>query len=245
MIKIGILGSNGQMAQALKELILSQNDCELSGFYGKGESSVKNMQELCQISDAIIDFTNPEITMQCLEYLKNKIFVCGTTGFNDTQINLIKKCGENAKVFLSSNMSIGVAIIQHALKNIVPLLDDFDVEIIEKHHNKKIDSPSGTALSIGKNIANIKKINFDKHAVYNRIGQRKPNEIGFASIRGGTVIGEHTVAFLGENESIEITHKAENRKIFALGAIKIAKILYNKPNNGFFEMDQIINSLIL
>lgn len=245
VIKIGVTGSTGRMAQALQAEIKSQNDCKLSGFFGKNAGSVQNMGELFEISDIVIDFTTPYATMECLKYIKNKTFICGTTGLNSDQIESIKKCGQYSKILLASNMSFGVAVIQYILKNIVPLLKDFDVEIVEKHHNKKADSPSGTALSIGKNIANIKGIDFDKNAVFNRSGIRKANDIGFASIRGGTVAGEHTIGFFGDKEVIEITHKAENRDIFAIGAVKLAKIVHQRSQNGFFEIDDIISSYIL
>ncbi len=243
MIKIGVVGNKGRMSQRLINIIGNQNDCILSGYFGHNGGTFSSLHELCEKSDIIIDFTTPETTMQCVEYVQNKTYICGTTGLTNDQIEIIKKAGKNAKILLSSNMSIGVAVVQYVLKKIVPLLDDFDIEILEKHHNKKVDSPSGTALSIGKNIAEIKGIDFDKNSIFNRKIVRQKNEIGIASLRGGTVAGEHTVNFFGDNETIELTHKAENRDIFAIGAIKFGKMIYNQQNMGFFDMEYIINLL--
>ncbi len=237
MINIGIIGYSGRMAQSLIKEIGNHKDLNLSGYYSRNNSTFNSFKDLCDNSDVIIDFSNPEATMQCLPHIANKTFICGTTGFTIEQISEIKKAAINSKILLSSNMSIGIAILQYALKQIVPLLNDFDVEIIEKHHNKKIDSPSGTALSIAENIAKIKNCDIS----INRTDIRKKNEIGLTSLRGGTVAGEHIVHFFGNQEIIELSHKAENRDIFSIGAVKLAKILYFQSDYGFFDMEYIIN----
>ena len=165
--------------------------------------------------------------------------VIATTGFNDEQNKKIVEYSEAIPIFKASNMSYVIHLMSKILKNISPILSHMDIEVIEKHHNKKKDAPSGTALLLANSInsANKNKYNY----IYDRNSEkniRKKNEIGFSSIRGGNIVGEHCVLFLGENESIEIKHTAYSREIFAEGAIRAAKFLIHKKN-GIYGMDDL------
>lgn len=193
--------------------------------------------------DVIIDFSHPNSLSNLLKYGtdKNIPLVIGTTGLSEDDINNINIASKNIPIFYSANMSLGVNTLISIVKSISPILEEgFDIEIVEKHHNKKVDAPSGTAYMIANSINqvlnNSKEYIFDRHTTTNT---RDKKEIGIHSIRGGTIVGEHAVIFAGTDEIIEIKHSASSKKIFAQGAIKAAKFICNKEN-GLYNMENLI-----
>ena len=192
--------------------------------------------------DVIIDFSVPIATFKILEYAKeNKIpIVIATTGFNKEEIKKIEKYSKEIPIFRSSNMSLNINLMANIIQKVAEILKEDDIEIIETHHNRKVDSPSGTAIlladAVNKAFGNNKEYNFDR---MQKRGKRDKNEIGFSSIRGGNIVGEHTVAFFGENETLEITHKAYSRQVFAEGALKAAEFILDQEN-GLYNMENLM-----
>ena len=167
--------------------------------------------------------------------------IFATTGLSDEQKKELHALAADIPVFFSANMSLGVNLLIDLVKRAAAALQGFDIEIIEKHHNRKIDAPSGTALAIADAISEVRhnsEYMYDRHSIRRK---RSENEIGIHAVRGGTIVGEHDVLFAGLDEVIEIKHTAQSREIFAAGAIKAAKFLYNKPK-GFYNMNDIINA---
>lgn len=218
---------------------------EIAAKYAIGVKASADLEETIKKSDAIIDFTTPHLTLKALELARKhkKIFVSGTTGLEEKEYKKLLLAAEEIPVIWSSNMSVGVNLLNILVSQAARILGkSYDTEIIEMHHNLKKDAPSGTAITLGKKIAEAKNIDFSEHAVFTRsgiIGERKENEIGFATLRGGSVIGDHTAIFASENDHIEISHKAFNRNIFARGALDAAKWAQNK-NPGFYTIADII-----
>lgn len=250
MIKVLLSGCNGRMGKVVSECIKNYEgimvSCGVDRF--KTENStfpVYNTFDECAEDDVdvIIDFSSATAVESLLEYAKEKkvpVVLC-STGFTPDQLDYINQCSLEIPVFKSGNMSIGINVISNILKKVAPFLyDNFDVEIVEKHHNQKLDSPSGTALLLANSIKNSipKETNF----IYGRegIAKRDKKEIGIHAVRGGNIVGDHDVIFAGAGEVIEINHKAISRDVFAHGAIKAAEFLVGqKP--GMYNMDNIIN----
>ena len=201
-----------------------------------------DIQKIKEKVDVIIDFSVPEATFKILEYAKkNKIpIVIATTGFSKEQLEKIEEYSKEIPVFRSSNMSLDITLMAGIVQKIAEVLVDSDIEIIETHHNRKVDSPSGTAIlladAINEVLENKKEYNFEK---LKKREKRQKNEIGFSSIRGGNIVGEHTVKFFGENETLEITHTSYSRQVFAEGALKAAKFIVGS-NNGLYNMNDIV-----
>lgn len=196
-------------------------------------------------ADIIIDFSNPLALNSILEYSQNQklpVVIC-TTGFSKEQVEKINKASKNIPVFYSGNMSLGINLLIELCQKATNVLgDSFDIEIIEKHHNQKIDAPSGTALMIANGISEHLDEKYEYK--YNRTTsreKRKKNEIGIHSIRGGTITGDHEVIFAGKDEIITISHHAASRNIFANGAINAAKYILNKTP-GLYKMKNLINN---
>lgn len=259
-MKIGIIGCSGRMGRTLLHEVIKSEKCELSGGIDKNDSPFKdsdlgilagleaiglkpssNLEELIQKSDAIIDFTTPQSSIRCAELTAKhkKIHVIGTTGFSNDEFAKLKKLSSQTPIFWSSNMSVGVNLLFSLVEKVSGILDDdFDIEIVEMHHNRKVDSPSGTALSLGEAAAKGRNVSLDEVARKSRdgiIGARPKGEIGFATIRGGDVVGDHTVIFAAEGERLELTHKASSRSIFARGAIRAA-LWCDGKDAGFYNM---------
>ncbi len=241
MINILLNGSNGNMGKALTSYIKNSTLFNLQYAIDKQNSYLLN--EILNKPDVIIDFSTPKSTFICLNYAVENLvpIVIATTGFSLEDENRIKEFSEAIPIFKSSNLSYGINIISNIATLIAQKYDNVDIEILEKHHRNKIDAPSGTALMIADNI--IKSTNknykyiFDKNHVSGT--PKKYNEIGFSSIRGGNLVGEHTVMFFSGDETIEITHKAYSRNIYIEGALKAAKFIINKKN-GLFNMNDLI-----
>lgn len=252
MLKVVISGCNGAMGRALTEVISSIEDVLIVAGIDKKVNTYENeypvyespllLKEEC---DIIIDFSNPSNLDDLLQYgeINSVGLVIATTGFNEEEENKIKKASVNTRIFKSSNMSLGINVLINLAKQATNVLGEtFDIEIIEKHHNKKIDAPSGTAKMIASAIN--EELNNSMEFNYGREGndsKRKDNEIGIHAIRGGTIPGEHTVVFAGLDEVIDIKHLALSKKVFAKGAVEAAKYIVDK-DNGLYSMDDLINN---
>ncbi|MGL5989831.1 4-hydroxy-tetrahydrodipicolinate reductase [Cetobacterium sp.] len=220
-MKIAMHGT-GVMGKTIKEL----GQDKIVAFV----DDIKNI-DLNEDVDVVVDFSHFSKLDNLIESCVNRKYplVIATTGYTGATLEKIIKASKVIPILLSSNTSLGVNAINGILKTLVPKLENnFDIEIIEKHHNKKIDSPSGTAITLLETIKNSLKERYS--VVYGREGVAKRNqkEIGIHSIRGGTIVGEHTIIFAGEDEIIEVTHKALSKKIFAIGALKCAEFLKDK-----------------
>ena len=248
MIKVLINGCNGKMGQEVIKAIHDNEKFTVLNGVDKEENPdyifpvYTNINDIKEKPDVIIDFSIPVATMQILEYAKsNKVpIVIATTGLSEEQKQKIKKYSKAIPIFQSANMSYDINLMKRIVAEVAKNLIGTDIEIIETHHNRKVDAPSGTALllaeSINEALGNSMEYNFNR---FQNREKRKKNEIGFSSIRGGNIVGEHTVCFFGENDCLEITHKAYSRGLFAEGALKGAEYIVGKEN-GYYTMDEII-----
>lgn len=193
----------------------------------------------------LIDFTRPEATLDHLKICRNLgvNIVIGTTGFSAEQKDLIADAGHDIGVVFAPNMSVGVNLSLKLLDMAARVLNEgYDIEIVEAHHRHKVDAPSGTALRMGEVVANALGRDLAECAVYGRegvTGERSPSTIGFATVRGGDIVGDHTVLFAGTGERIEITHKASSRATFALGALRATRFLAQR-GKGLFDMQDVL-----
>ena len=249
MIKLVISGCNGKMGKVVSSVAQAQSDMEVVGGFDINTESVmgcKVYENPCDYkgeADVVIDFSHPDNLSGLLEYAKKMgtPLVIATTGLSEEQKNEMKKAAEHVPIFFSANMSLGVnLLIELAQKATKVLADQFDIEIIEKHHNQKIDAPSGTALAIADSINDVlterKEYIYDRHAVRKK---RSKNEIGIHAVRGGTIVGEHEVIFAGKDEVIELKHQAMSKEIFAVGAVAAAKYLIGKAP-GMYSMRDLV-----
>ena len=241
MTRIAINGSKGKMGQALIEAINSSSQSDFGAGFDKGDNLIDSLKNF----EVLIDFSRPEASLNALAVCKDagKAMVIGTTGFTDSELELIGQASKEIPIVFAPNMSVGVnltlKILEISAKVIGP---DSSIEIIEAHHRYKVDSPSGTALKMGEVIANALGRDLSECAVYGREGIEEPrdmNTIGFSSIRGGDVVGEHTVAFFMDGERVEITHKASSRMIYANGAVRAANWLSDK-SSGLYSMQDVL-----
>lgn len=198
-----------------------------------------------QEADVLVDFTRPDASLQYLDACQ-KVgvkLVIGTTGFSAEQKALIEAAARTTGIVFAPNMSVGVTLLINLVQAAAKVLaDGYDIEIIEAHHRHKVDAPSGTALRLGEAAASALGRDLSQCAVYGRegvTGERDPNTIGFATVRGGDVVGDHTVLFAGTGERVELTHKASSRATFALGALRAAKFLADK-NSGLYDMRDVL-----
>ena len=254
--KIAIAGAKGRMGQNLIRSALSNSHTEVVGVFDISEIDqdfldkmhlshevATNRESSFDVADVIIDFTSPKELFAFTEsaVASKTSLVVGTTGLEEQHFKLLKQTGKSIKVFYAPNMSFGVNSFFNLARKAASYLKDFDIEIIETHHRFKKDAPSGTAIKLGEEIA--EELNFSKDQFnFNRQQdqrERKKGEIGFSSIRGGNIPGEHTVIFHGENESIELTHRAFNREIFADGAIEAA-IWLSKQKSGYYTYKDML-----
>ena len=208
--------------------VIGRDAGELAGLGPNGIKVTSDVAPLLKDADGLIEFTIPAATLAFAELTAaaGLVHVIGTTGHSAEEEAAIAKAAARATIVKSGNMSLGVNLLAALVKRVAQTLnDDYDIEIVEMHHNKKIDAPSGTALLLGRAAAEGRGIDLKQHSARGRdgmTGARKPGDIGFASLRGGTVVGEHSVIFAGPHERIELVHKAEDRMIFARGAVKAA-----------------------
>ncbi|MBO1197803.1 4-hydroxy-tetrahydrodipicolinate reductase [Staphylococcus simiae] len=200
----------------------------------------KTYQHISEVTDAdvAIDFSNPNLLLPLLDEDFTLPLVVATTGEKEQIITKLEQLATRMPVFFSANMSYGVHALTKILEAAVPLLQDFDIELTEAHHNKKVDAPSGTLVKLYDVIESLREQTnpvYDRHEINDK---RQPQDIGIHSLRGGTIVGEHEVLFAGTDETIQITHRAQSKDIFANGAIQAAERLINKPN-GFYTFDNL------
>jgi len=261
--RVGIAGASGRMGRMLIEAVQAADDCTLSGAldiptspalgqdasaYTGQASGVFIESDLAKglaSSQFLIDFTRPEGTMAHLRQCREKgiKMVIGTTGFTDEQKAEIEDAARDIAIMMSPNMAVGVNVVFSLLRQAAKALaTGYDIEIIEAHHRFKVDAPSGTALKMGEVVADAIGRDLKECAVYGRegvTGERDPSTIGFATIRGGDVVGDHTVLFAGIGERIEITHKSSSRSTYAQGSLRAVRFLAHQPH-GLFGMDDVL-----
>lgn len=262
-LKVAIAGAAGRMGKALLEAIHQDKavqlvaaiqhaessllGCDVGELSGMGKCGVTLIADLSQAApfDVLIDFTQPEATLHnvrfCVEH--GRMVVVGTTGFDRAQLKQLMTYGQDIPMVIAPNMSIGVNLCFHVLREMAAALgDDADIEIIEAHHRNKLDAPSGTARHLGEILAQTLNRDLEQVAVYGRegiTGVRDKQTIGFSTIRAGDVVGDHTVLFAGDGERIELTHKASSRMAFAKGAIRAARWLSAQPK-GVYDMQDVL-----
>ncbi len=261
-IRVAIAGSGGRMGKVLLECVAQADDMALhaalehsnrallkqdASILGgtSGVSITADAEQALQGADVLIDFTRPEGTLHHLEICRKLgvNMVIGTTGFNAQQKAQLGAAAQEIGIVFAPNMSVGVNLVFKLLETASRVLaNGYDIEIIEAHHRHKVDAPSGTALGLGEVIARTLGRDLSKCAVYGRegvTGERDPSTIGFATVRGGDIVGDHTVLYAGIGERIEITHKASSRATFALGALRAARFLQaNKA--GLYDMQDVL-----
>jgi 4-hydroxy-tetrahydrodipicolinate reductase len=250
MIKVILSGANGKMGQVISRLALENENVKIVAGKDinteqKSDYPVFDNWNDVPTADVIIDFSHPSGLESLLEYVKktNTPAVVATTGLSEKQLNDLREVSKNSAVFFSANMSLGVNLLIDLVTKATKVLEkNFDIEIIEKHHNQKIDSPSGTALAIANAIADTMEkpceFVYDRHSVRKK---RSKTEIGISSLRGGTIVGDHEVIFAGNDEVIEIKHHAASKEVFAVGSIRAAEFLAGKPA-GFYNMTDLVNN---
>jgi 4-hydroxy-tetrahydrodipicolinate reductase len=231
--------------EAADSAVIGRDAGELAGLGRNGVEVVSDVAPLLKAADGLIEFTLPAATLALAELTGSAgiVHVIGTTGHSAEEEKLIAEAVRRAPIVKSGNMSLGVNLVAGLVKRVARTLgDDYDVEILEMHHNKKVDAPSGTALMLGRAAAAGRGINLDAHAARGRDGQtgpRRAGDIGFAALRGGSVVGDHTVIFAGPAERIELTHRAEDRMIFARGALHAALWARGKKP-GLYSMADVL-----
>lgn len=261
--KIAIAGCSGRMGRTLLEAVAQAPDLQLAAALERTGSPYLNKDagELigagCGISitsdyatalkncDQLIDFTRPEGTLAHLAVCREAgvKMIIGTTGFSASEKAQLKAAAQDIAIVFAPNMSVGVNVTFKLLEIAAKVLNEgYDIEIIEAHHRHKVDAPSGTALRMGEVIAETLEKDLNKVAIYGRegtTGERNPETIGFSTIRGGDIVGDHTALFAGIGERIEISHKASSRMTFAMGALRAVRFLADKPN-GLFDMQDVL-----
>jgi 4-hydroxy-tetrahydrodipicolinate reductase len=218
---------------------------ELAGIGANGIVVGDDVEAALQGAEAIIDFTAPTVSVMLAEQAaaRGLVHIVGTTGCSKDEDWAIAKAGSaGARIVKTGNFSLGINVLAGLVRQVAAALPDYDVEIVEMHHNKKVDAPSGTALMLGHAVAEGRDVDFDQNAVLSRqghTGARGEGNIGFAALRGGAVIGDHTVMFVGETERIEIVHRAQDRGMFAAGAARAALWAKDQPP-GFYDMADVL-----
>ena len=250
MINVVMHGCNGKMGQVISEIVSKDENLNMLAGVDKfddGHNPYPVFSEISQIpagADVVIDFSAAPAVDGLLDYCveKNLPVVLCTTGLSEEQLKKVKETSGKVAVLKSANMSLGINLLMKILKEYAPILADngFDIEVVEKHHNLKLDAPSGTALMIADAVAEVRdetQYVYDRHAYRKK---REKKEIGIHSVRGGNIIGDHDVLFCGQNEVITVSHSAASRDVFAAGAIRAAKFIAGKPA-GLYSMNDLIN----
>ncbi|RCL01747.1 MAG: 4-hydroxy-tetrahydrodipicolinate reductase [Candidatus Tokpelaia sp. JSC085] len=264
-MRLAVVGANGHMGRELIRTVIETDHVELAAvlvrsgsiWLGKDAGTLAGTELLgievtdnpclaLEKVDGILDFTRPEASIAYVSYAvqASLVHVIGTTGFSDEQERVIAHAARDITIIKSGNMSLGINLLAGFASRAAPTLlaEDFDIEILEMHHRRKVDAPSGTALFLGKSVAQNCNIDLEKEGLcihHGDTGERQKGTIGFASLRGGTVAGEHSVVFAGEGERIILSHIAEDRSIFARGAIKAALWARDKPH-GLYSMLNVL-----
>lgn len=264
-IRLAIVGAPGRMGRNLIQAahqaegvavgaalarsgssLLGTDAGELAGIGKTGVTVTDDLLKVVDDFDVLIDFTRPEGTLEYLAFCRQhqKAMVIGTTGFDDAGKAAIRAAAEEIGIVFAANFSVGVNLMLNLLQQAASVMGEYaDIEIVEAHHRHKVDAPSGTALAMGEAIADAMEWKLEDHAVYAReghTGERKPHTIGFATVRAGDIIGEHTALFADIGERIEISHKASSRMTFAKGAIRAA-VWVELRKNGLYDMRDVLN----
>ncbi len=263
MLKVVIAGCSGRMGHALLEGVFADAELALHGALDRADSPQigrdageqfgkksgvlisHDVDAALKGADVLVDFTRPEPSLVYLAACQKAgvNMVIGTTGFTSEQKDIIAKVAKDISVVFAPNMSVGVTLLINLVQAAAKVLSEgYDIEVIEAHHRHKVDAPSGTALRLGEAAASALGRNLEECAIYGRegvTGERDPSTIGFATVRGGDVVGDHTVLFAGIGERVELTHKASSRATFALGALRAGKFMQDK-NSGLFDMRDVL-----
>ena len=240
-LRVAVAGSSGRMGQMLIEAVRAAGDCTLTGTLDLGTDIQAGLAQ----AQVLIDFTRPEGTLAHLAVCRELGIkaVVGTTGFSDVEKAQIAEHARHIAIVMAPNMSVGVNVVLKLLDMAArALAEGYDIEIVEAHHRHKVDAPSGTALKMGEVLAAARGRNLRDCAVYGRegvTGERGPGTIGFATVRGGDIVGDHTVMFCGTGERIEITHRSASRVTYAQGSLRAARFLADKPH-GLFGMEHVL-----
>lgn len=264
MLKVVIAGATGRMGHALIDGVLNDADFVLHGALDRegspqlGRDAGEQFGKLTQIklssdvgatlrgADVLIDFTRPEASMQYLAACRehNVKHVIGTTGFSEDEKKVIEAAAQEIAIVFAPNMSVGVTLLINLVEQAARVLNDgYDIEVVEMHHRHKVDAPSGTALRLGEAAAHGLGQQLKDCAIYARegvTGEREAGKIGFATLRGGDVVGDHTVVLAGIGERVELTHKASSRATFAQGALRASKFLAGH-GKGLFDMRDVLS----
>lgn len=263
-IRIAIAGAGGRMGRQLIQAINNIDGVVLGAAFEHSASSLlgadagelagvgyldikvtDDLQQQAAQFDILVDFTRPEATLAHLQFCvaQQKMMIIGTTGINEAGKKAILTAAQKIAIVFSANFSVGVNLVLKLLEKAAQVMGEYtDIEIIEAHHRHKVDAPSGTALAMGEAIAETMDWDLEEHAVYSRVGhtgERPPQSIGFATIRAGDIIGEHTAIFADIGERVEISHKASSRMTFANGAIRAA-IWLNRQPKGLYNMRDVL-----
>jgi 4-hydroxy-tetrahydrodipicolinate reductase len=236
-----VAGASGRMGRMLIDAVQAADDCTLAGTLDLGRDIDTSLAD----AQVLIDFTRPEGTMAHLAACRARgvKMVIGTTGFSDAQKAELAAASAQIALMVSPNMSVGVNVVLRLLDTAArALAQGYDIEIVEAHHRHKVDAPSGTALKMGEVVAAALGRDLKQCAVYGRegvTGERDPSTIGFATVRGGDIVGDHTVMFCGTGERIEIAHKSASRATYSQGALRAARFLMDKPH-GLFDMNDVL-----
>ncbi len=253
MTKVGIVGSTGRMGEHLIKNVMENESLTLSALHVFDELNVavpndvlitNSMKALLEACDVIIDFSAPVATQElCEEALKNPTaLVIATTGFTAHQQNLLTEASKEMPVLYASNMSAGIALLKQLVEQVAATLTDFDIEIVEQHHRHKVDAPSGTALTLGEFAAKGRGLDLDAVRVSGRdgqIGARSKDEIAVMALRGGDIVGRHTVGFYNDGEFLELNHTATSRETFSKGAIRAAAWIVNQES-GLYSINDCL-----
>lgn len=254
MTKILLSGCNGRMGKYISEMCINTPavavcaGVDLCTERNFDYVVYDNFDSITDAVDVVIDFSNPKLLPSLLEFCveKNLPVVLCTTGYSDSDLELIESASEKIPVFRSGNMSLGINVLMSLARKAAKVLAErFDVEIVEHHHNQKLDAPSGTAIMLAEAVESglpyqAERV-YDRHSVR---AKRAYNEIGIHSVRGGTIVGEHEVIFAGANETITLSHSAQSREVFASGALQAAVFLASCKTAGKYSMDDLISACI-
>lgn len=239
-MKIGVCGYKGRVGHLVVQGIADDNALTFAGGVDRGDDPAP----LFAASDVVIDFSTPAATAQnaVIAAQTGKPLVACTTGLSKEQEAVLQQAALKTAIVYASNTSVAVNVLFALVERAAKILPDYDIEIIEAHHNKKVDAPSGTALTLGKTAAAARGAVFENVAVLSReghMGERRPGEIGFSTVRGGDAVGEHTVIFFGQGERLELRQQATNRGLYAQGAIQAAKWVKGK-SSGLYTMRDVL-----
>jgi 4-hydroxy-tetrahydrodipicolinate reductase len=249
MTRIILTGVCGKMGKVVQSVVSTRDNCEIVAGVDKFNDNsapfpvYSSLSEVKEEADVVIDFSNPSLLDDLLAFGKrtNTALVIATTGYDECQKKKIADASKDCAVFFTYNMSIGINLLANLAKKAVEVLgNDFDIEIIEQHHNQKIDAPSGTALmladAISEEFENPMKYEYDRHS---KREKRTKEEIGIHSIRGGTIVGEHSILFAGRDENITLSHSARSKEVFAVGAVNAALFMKDKTP-GMYDMGELV-----